>query len=157
MVNYKNTVIYRIPVGDKNYYGHTAQPLHKRKHNHKYNFKKGCTCEVYKAMREIGMTADKIELIWVEDFPCENRNQALARERYWVENYGTLNNIIPSRTRAEYRAYNREKIAEYNAEYYANNRDKIAEYLSNNRETIAVKRAKYYAAKKLAQQGSTHR
>lgn len=109
--DYSKTVIYRIPVGNLNYYGHTTQPLHKRKWGHKTNFKKHPNRKIYKAMRDACMTENDIELVWVEDYSCENVNQAKARERYWVERDGELNTFVPSRTYSEYRAYFREKYA----------------------------------------------
>jgi hypothetical protein len=99
--DYSKTKIYRIPVGDENYYGHTTQPLHKRKQGHKDDFKRKHNRNLYKAMREAKMDATDIELIWVEDFPCKSVYEAKARERYWVENYGSLNMTIPNQTESE--------------------------------------------------------
>jgi hypothetical protein len=106
--DYSKTIIYRIRVGDKNYYGHTTQPLHKRKWGHKSSFKDRPNQKLYKAMRDVGMNVDDIELTWVEDWSCDNVNQARARERYWVERDGMLNRNVPSRSPIEYR---REKYA----------------------------------------------
>lgn len=120
MPNYQNTVIYRMPVGNKNYYGHSTQPLCKRKSQHKDFFNKYPNRKVYKAVRDAGMSADDIDLIWVEDYPCDNINQAKARERYWVECDGELNTTVPTRTFREWLDDHEGKREEYNK----NRRDK---------------------------------
>lgn len=138
MPNYQKTIIYRIPVGDDNYYGHTTEPLYKRKGKHKEAYKSSynnrLNRKVYKAMRDVGMTGNDIELVWVEDFPCDNVNQARARERYWVEGYGTLNMKVPNRSYnenkrdkyandEEWRMKEQRRSQQYFSERYANDED----------------------------------
>lgn len=135
MVNYGNGKIYRMPVGNKNYFGFTTMPLCNRRQGHIRDFKKFPNQKVYKAMHEVGMTADDIELIWVEDFPCETKEQARARERYWIEKSGDLNSRLPWKegitTKQE---YERDRYTQF----YANNRDEILakkrDFRSNNRD-----------------------
>jgi hypothetical protein len=140
MVDYSKTKIYRITFNNMSYYGHTTQPLSKRRNHHKEDFKKHPNQKVYKAMRKAGMTADDIELIWVEDYPCETKEQAKSRERFYIENFGTLNCRLPYK----------EGITEqeYKREYYENNRDKIfaykREYRENNRDELNAKKREYY-------------
>jgi hypothetical protein len=100
--DYSKTVIYRIAVGNDTYYGHTTQPLHKRSYYHKKALTQYPNRKLYKAMRDAGMNEDDIDLVWVEDYPCHNIYQAKARERYWIESKGTLNTIVPTRTKKEY-------------------------------------------------------
>lgn len=139
-----------MPVGNKNYFGFTTQPLCKRRSGHIDNFKKYPNRKVYKAMREAGMSADDIELIWVEDYPCETKEQAKARERYYIENFGTLNNNLPFKEGTKMKEYQREYYANNLAKvrkYYTENRDdKIAyqrEYRNDNRDEINVKKREY--------------
>jgi hypothetical protein len=112
VVNYTDTKIYRIPVGDETYYGSTTQPLYKRKHQHKERYNACPKRKIYAKMREIGMGATDIELILVENFPCTCKDEAHARERYYVENFGTLNMHIPNRhwTTADRMEYIRVKV-----------------------------------------------
>jgi hypothetical protein len=91
MCDYSKTKIYRIPVGDMNYYGYTTQPLHKREQQHKRDREKCLMRKLYRVMRWNGMEAEHIKLILVEEFPCETKQQALERERYWIEKDGKLN------------------------------------------------------------------
>lgn len=167
MVDYSKTKIYRIPVGNENYYGHTTQPLCKRKKSHKSDFTKEPNRKIYKAMREANMTADDIELILVEDYPCKSMEQAKARERYYIENFGTLNATVPFKEgmtikeyNREYRANNRDSRSAYLREYRANNRDEVRakhreylrEYRANNREEYNAKHREYmrkYRSKKI--------
>ena len=144
MPDYKKTKIYYIPVGNKRYYGHTTKTLSKRKTGHKYEFKKHNDRKLYKTMYEAGMTADDIQLVFVEDFPCENIQQAKIRERYWIEKEGLLNARMPSRTRKEYRkqspAYPKELKQQQikyhtNAEYRQNTNKRLSDYNKNKWKT----------------------
>ena len=121
MVDYKNTKIYYIPVGTERYYGHTTQPLYKRKKEHRNDFNRDTTRKIYIHMRELNMWAKDIDLILVENYPCENKEQAHARERFYIEQFGTLNMVMPARTYQEYiieyRINNREKIRESRRAY----------------------------------------
>ena len=143
MPDYQLTKIYYIPVGDERYYGHTAQKyLSKRQQEHRKSFrdvlKTGkITRKVHKALVDAGMTADQIECRFVENYPCECAEEATARERWWIENYGSLNMSIPTRTHKEYREQNRDKNAEYQKAYYELNKDKIAEYHKRNKDKLA--------------------
>tara|TARA_R110002124_G_scaffold138224_1_gene301593 strand:- start:45 stop:386 length:342 start_codon:yes stop_codon:yes gene_type:complete len=78
-------------------------------------------------------------MILVDQYPCENNQQKLQRERYWYEELkSTLNDDVPGRSekeyrdthkeqKKEYRELNREKILEKKKEYRELNREKIAE------------------------------
>ena len=145
MPDYQLTKIYYIPVGDERYYGHTAQKyLSTRQTGHQRDFlialnNDKVTRKVHKALAEAGMTTDQIECVFVENYPCECVEEAKARERWWIENYGTLNMTIPTRTLMEYYEQNKDKIAEYREQ----NKDKIAEYREQNKDKIAERKKNY--------------
>lgn len=82
-------IIYYIQVGDGKYYGHTQDTFTQRKSGHNGDFRTCLNRKVHKAMRELGMTTEDIKLIWVEEYPCDNLEQAKAREQWYVERYGT--------------------------------------------------------------------
>ena len=97
------------------YIGHTTD-FTKRKNSHKTN----CNDEhnasfhlrVYSFIREHGGWANW-SMIPIEEMMCENRFEALRRERELIEtNNCTLNFQIPTRTYAEWRQVHAEKIAE---------------------------------------------
>ena len=134
-MNYQNTVIYKIVCKDLSitdcYVGSTTN-FTKRKWNHKHS----CNTEssnsynlnVYVFIRtHYGW--ENWDMIEVEKFPCNNLNEALKRERYWIENLkATLNLKIPSRTKKEYREDNADKIKEHKKQYAEQNSYKIKEY-----------------------------
>lgn len=174
MVNYQKTKIYYIPVGNDRYYGHTTQSLCTRKAHHKTDFKTHPNMKIYKTMREVGLSENDIDLIWVEDYPCENKEQAHARERYYVEQFGSLNMRLPTITQEERDEYhkhyneahkdirreyskqhyqtNKEKRSVQIKQYYEANKDKIAVYFkeweTNNREKRNARKRERYALKK---------
>ena len=149
MIDYKNTKIYYIQVGDDKYYGHTSlKYLSSREAEHKKAFRLGKSFKVYKAIRELNLTEDVIKCVWVEDYPCNNVNEAKARERYWIEQYGTLNMKIPNRTREEYRNANKDKKIEYDRKYNQENKEKKHEYRQINKEKIKDHMREYREANK---------
>jgi len=117
MPDYAKTIIYKIICNDDTvtdiYVGHTSdfnrrQREHKSKCNNKnskdYNF------IIYRTIRDNGGW-NNWSIIKVEQFPCENKTEAIAREGHWYnELNGTLNKQIPSRTRKEYYQDTKEEI-----------------------------------------------
>ena len=147
-MDYSKTKIYRIPVGDMNYYGHTTKLLCQRRGKHVQDFNKYPNRKVYKAMIELGMTADDIKLVWVEDYPCKSVHEAKAREHYWIENFGTLNKNKPYKDTYTEREYQREYQREYHRERYEQHKDKK---LAKQRE-----RYEQHKDKKLAKNREYH-
>jgi hypothetical protein len=122
MPNFANSKIYKMVsfnLPGLPYYGSTTQTLSKRKGKHVSDFKKygldggGCTSRIV-------MAAGDYDIIWVEDFPCERKDQLKARERYYIENNVCVNKNIPGRTRAEWEEAN----PMYQKEYYQKNTEK---------------------------------
>lgn len=169
MVNYQDTKIYYINVGDDLYYGHTARRyLSTRQAHHRNRFRNpNSKQKIYEKMRELHMTADDIVCVWVEDYPCDSVEEAKARERYWVEHFGTLNSQIPNRTvdewyeankehhaqrMKEYREANKEHLAQYQKEWREVNKEHRAqkgkEWREVNKEIIAQKKKEYREANK---------
>ena len=46
----------------------------------------------------------------VENFPCQDENEASAREKYYIINNPCVNKNIPGRTQKEYKIAHKEKI-----------------------------------------------
>lgn len=134
-IDYSNTIIYKLvhidDLNDENIYvGHTTNMI-KRKNKHKSSCGNPNDKEhneyKYQFIRENGGW-DQWEMILIEKYPCDNGDQARARERYWKrELNATLNTQEPGRTQKEWREDNKEIILEKKKEYYENNKDKIAE------------------------------
>ena len=63
-------------------------------------------------------------MVEIEKYPCNDGNEAKARERYWFEQLSAkLNTVYPDRRKKEYAEINKEKTQKYNKEYYLKNYD----------------------------------
>jgi len=149
-IDYSNCVIYKIcckdPTVTYEYYGHTTNET-KRKQAHKG----GCNNEnnfhynqlVYKTMRENGGW-ENWDFIVIENYPCENVNEARLRERYWIElKQSQLNVNIPTRTREEYKRNNRKQIREQGRQYYYKNIEDFVQYREEHKDQIKEYQVKY--------------
>ena len=158
MVNYSNSIIYKLCCKDpeiKEIYVGSTTNFYRRKQKHKsicnnsndksYNF------NVYEFIRNNG-GFDNWEMIEIEKYKCNDKNELRARERYFLEQLGaSLNMRIPSRTieekkenRKKYREENQDKNKEYFKKYREENQDKIKEYQKENQDKIKEYFKKYY-------------
>jgi hypothetical protein len=158
-IDYSKTIIYKIVCKDitvkEVYVGHTTN-FTKRKYHHKSN----CVCVsskkynfyVYEIIRLNGGW-ENWDMIEIEKFSCNDTQEALKQERYYVEYLqATLNKRMPSRTLEEYKKTNIDEIKERQKEYKINNKDKIKkqskEYRANNRDKINEQKKEYRANNK---------
>jgi len=127
MVNYNETIIYKLCCRNTEikdiYVGHTCN-FNRRKHEHKKccnNLnRRDYTIKVYKFIRDNG-NWDNWDMVMIEQYPCQNKLEAEKRERHWIETLNsTLNQVIPSRTKKEYK----KKYHEENIEKIKENRSK---------------------------------
>jgi len=175
-IDYTGTIIYKFVCKDLNikdvYVGHTTN-FTKRKTAHKsvYNNENASyhNSKKYKIIRENGGW-DNWDMIEIEKYSCQDKNEAIARERYWYElNHSTLNTNIPNRTKAEHRIDNIKQIRLKDKSYYYKNKDirnqqnrqsfikhkekRLVQqklYNENNKETLARKRKEKYEKNKEA-------
>lgn len=140
-IDYSKTIIYKLCCNDLSvtdlYVGHTTN-FTKRKAEHKSNCcnknKKEYNYKVYQFIRENGGW-DNWNMVQIEEFCCNNKREAEARERYWYEELkGTLNTNNPSRTIKEWYEDNKDKIKEQHKKYYEENKEKKTEYNKEHRE-----------------------
>jgi len=127
MNKYNNGKIYKI-VDNTNgdvYYGSTVKTLGERLSVHKYN--KNCSS------REI-IKNNNYNIILIENYSCESKEQLELRERYYIENNECINERIPGRTQKEWYQENRERILikiktderkQYEIDYSIKNKDII--------------------------------
>ena len=114
MPDYKNGKIYKIlnTIDDSIYIGSTTELLCQRMGKHKYD----CKCErnskrpLYQKMIQFGLDNFYIEL--VEMYPCNSKEELLAKEGEWIRNIGSLNYHISGRTRAVYWMDKKQEINE---------------------------------------------
>jgi hypothetical protein len=100
------------------------------------------------------------DMILVEEYPCANYNQALARERHWYEELnGDLNSILPLRIEEEtkqnlkiynkeYRIINKAVLSQRGKEKYEENKEEIRQkenekYQENKKEILAKQRVRF--------------
>ena len=168
-INYDNTMFYKLVCKDLNigecYVGHTTD-FKRRKHEHKIHcnndMAKGYHRYVYNYIRSNGGW-DNWDLILIENRKCDNKLDALKKEREHIEIlHATLNKVIPTRTDQEYKIQNKlckethkdkikekmqhyrdehkDKIKEQNKIYKDEHKDKIKEqmqhYRENNKDAI---------------------
>ncbi len=148
--DFNNTIMYKIVCNDLNvietYVGHTTNFIqrkcdHKNKCNKEGN--KSYNYKVYTTIRENGGW-ENWSILEIEEYPCNNLNEATARERYWYETLNsTLNTQVPNRTHKEYKEDNAGKIKDYQKEWYKDNADKEKEYKNQYYKQNADKYKQY--------------
>lgn len=130
-IDYMNGKIYKIVsnVTDQFYIGSTCQKLCQRLGKHRSNYsdwKKG-KCKFISSF-SIFDTED-FDIVLIEYYPCENKEQLLMRERYWIEQLPECVNINnPIRLKNDERQYyeeNRENILKKRKGYYEGNKELI--------------------------------
>lgn len=153
-MEFENTIIYKLVCNDVEvseiYVGHTTNFI-KRKYNHRSAYfnpnDHNHNYYVYQYIRDHG-GFNNWSMIEIEKYPCNNKNEACARERYWMETlHATLNKTIPGRTQGEYYEQNKDVILASCKAYRDNNKERLVEYFrtynSLNREKRAEYRKKY--------------
>ena len=145
MPDYSKGKIYRLIDGrtlEDLYIGSTTQPLSYRKSGHKRDTKRKSDQPIYRKCNEIGW--DNIKILLIEEYPCESREQLLAREGFWQKKIqqegGNLYNVqTAGRSEEEakkvwrethgkeWRKQNKEKIYEYNKQRYETKKETINE------------------------------
>ena len=148
-IDYQQGKIYKIyndDIPDKVYYGSTCNTLVKRLYKHKT----GNKIKTTKCSSSVLFPGAKIVL--VEKYPCNDKDELIKRERYYIENNDCVNKCIPGRTNKEWRKDNKEEIKEKKKEYHLKNKQKIVEknkkYRLENKQKIVEKSKEYYIKNK---------
>ena len=129
MPDYSKAKIYKLicDATDDIYIGSTVCPLYKRLSTHKCN---GQKCRSSRLFQQ-----GHCDIISIEDYPCNRKEQLHARERYWMENSGNvINRALPTRTQKEYRNSNEEHWKEYDKQYYQAHKTERKVYYRKYRE-----------------------
>lgn len=148
--------IYKIfsEKGDKVYYGSTSESLANRFRRHK---SQNTSSQIL--FEEYGYEYCHIEPIET----VMNKEEALLRERWYIENYSCVNKVIPIKTEEERKQYQSEwyekkkasdpeeynkRACEIQKVYYQNNREKLIEkskaYERERKEEKAEYNKKYF-------------
>ena len=145
---YKNGKIYKIIDNTNNniYIGSTIKKyLCDRLSGHRQSYKrflkdnnKKCYCSSFEILKN-----EEYQIILIENYPCNNRDELHSRERYYIELLNCVNINIPNRTIKEWYEINKERIKEYKENWRNENKDKIGiknkEYQEKNKELIKIK------------------
>lgn len=134
MVNYSDSKIYKLVnnVDEKIYVGSTCGTLRLRKSKHKQESTRSIERMVYKHLNEIGW--ETVEIILIEAFECNNKDELHKRERYWIDELKPeLNKQLPASTIEEqnqrknkkWKDNNKEHLSTYNEEYRKKNIEDI--------------------------------
>ena len=89
MPDYKNGKIYKITSGNQIYIGSTTQCLSQRLGGHRAHAKAGRGG----AIENLVFNPD-CQITLIESYPCNSRDELLARERYYVDKYPSCVNIL---------------------------------------------------------------
>ena len=114
MVNYQNGKIYKITsfFTDIIYIGSTCNPLYKRHHQHKYDYKSYNNGNYhYTTSFDIIKHGDS-DIQLIELFPCNSKEELHAREAFYIKQLDCVNKVVPLRTDKQYYEDNKEKILE---------------------------------------------
>ena len=138
---YQNSKIYKIineEMPNVVYYGSTIRTLNKRLNQHKNDCKKRNKSS--KPLFEFG----EPKIILIQNKPCNNRQELLKREAFYIKNFECINKNIPGRTIKEWENENKDKLRDKSKKYREENKDKIKErkkkYREENKEKINEKR-----------------
>jgi len=138
MVNYQKGKIYKIisPHTEKCYVGSTTKDrLSNRLAGHRSDFKMGKNMSS-KYILELG----DYEIVLLELYPCNSKDELHARERYYIENLDCVNQCIPGRSIKEWHQDNKDILSQKSKEYRLKNKDiinqQLKEYRLKNKDII---------------------
>lgn len=143
MDRYSRAKIYRIVGGSgKTYYGSTCVSLSRRLSKHKAVYKQWLEGKTHYISSFEILAEEEYDIVLVEEFPCDNKEQLHMRERYWIESNDCVNIVVPGRTDKEYYETHKDKVAKRQKQYRDLNKDKVAKRVKQYYETHKDKVAK---------------
>ena len=163
MPDYQNGKIYKLVSNndpDLVYYGSTTQPLCVRKAGHIRSYRQWKNGKGKDSTTSYNVIeAGNVDIVLVEMYPCESKEELHKRERFWIDGNECVNKVIPTRNRQEwlkankeqlkekrkqYREANEAAIRENQRKYWEANKDVLSEYSKTyreaNKEALAEKR-----------------
>ena len=155
MVNYKNGKIYKIisEQTDRIYIGSTCVTLSQRLAQHKQDINRR-KCKI--SSEEI-LKFNDAKIVLIELFPCNSKEELLAREQYYLDMFKTIktnnynakgiNKNRDKELREKYRQQDPDKYKEKSKKYYQNNKEKESlrkkQAYQQNKANIIEKQIKY--------------
>jgi len=142
LIDYKNTVIYKIVCNDLTitncYVGHTTS-FKDRKRGHKSSCNNHNSFYIYEFINKNGGWTNWT-MLEIEKFECNDANEARTRERYWYELLNAdLNMLCPTNNIEK----QKQNIKIYKKQYYIDNKEQIKlqrkQYQTDNKDKINKK------------------
>ena len=152
MPDYQLSKIYKIePINSLDdgdvYYGSSIQKyLSTRMTQHVSKYKKRLyNMSSYILFDKYGVS--NCNIILVENYPCNSKNELFAREKYYIKNHKCVNKLVPLHDGKEYRETNKERLTLKKKEYYINNLEQIKHhqkvFYENNKQKILQSNKEY--------------
>jgi hypothetical protein len=142
---YQRSKIYKLVsnISDLTYIGSTTQTLSSRLGHHRTDYKLWKQGKHHKVTSYDIIEEGDYDIVLLENYPCKNKEELHARERYWIEKTKCVNKYIPTRTDKEWRNDNKEHLAEKQHQYWEENKDKLKEQQKKHRVEIKDKLHEY--------------
>jgi len=156
MVNYQNSKIYKIicNITGQIYIGSTTKKyLSMRLAGHVGAYKNWLKGETTYVTSFKIIENDDYDIILIENYPCNSKDELHARERYWtsqidcinkVKNQGLYNELGKVEYDKHYYETNKDKILEATKQYRENNIDKIKQYREATKDKMSERNKQYY-------------
>ena len=153
-IDYSNTIIYKLvhkeDYDNANIYIGSTTDFIRRKNNHKNccnsEKQKAHNDKKYQYIRDNGGW-ESFNMIEVEKFPCNDGNEARAREEYWRCHYNSqLNSIRAYRTEEQRKEIDKERKREYREhdEYREYQKEYQKKYYEQNKVRLIDNMKTYY-------------
>ena len=162
-IDYSKTLIYKLvhkeDYDNANVYIGSTTDFRKRKNEHKTSCcnekSKHYNQKNYQYIRTNGGW-DEWDMIEVEKYPCNDGNEARAREEYWRcyfnANLNSIKAFITEEQKKEqikeYKKEHKEQIKEYRKEYYEQHKEQKKEYYEQHKEQIKEYKKEHYEQNK---------
>ena len=149
MPDYSKGKIYKLQCDDGYYYiGSTCNELRYRLNGHKTD-SKDRDAYVYQHINTIGW--DRVRIVMVEEFSCENREQLVRKEDEHIRNNRTDTFCLNTRCSFETEEQKKERHRIQQQKYRGNNRQEVRdrnnEYHKAHREEICRRKRERYREK----------
>ena len=131
-----------------NYIGSTYLSLDERMSHHRSDTN-NCSSKI------IFKTCSNINIILIEPFSCNSKEELLFRERFYYDKYDCVNIIRPilypeerenyqQTYHQKYKKEHKEQLLEYNSKYKADHKEDIQKYYEENKIEILEYQQNYY-------------
>ena len=157
MPDYQNGKVYKMVAGGMTYVGSTTRTLAQRKASHRANWKRWKAGKGHKvtSFDLFECEEEPVDIVLLEDVPCERKEQLHARERHWIEALDCVNRNVPGRTVEEVKVKKRDymrkrreaKEAEYTKEERDAARQKMRERVEKFKEWYKLNKDQFLAGR----------